>query len=215
MKLAEIQRQFYALAAGEQGDASAFVAGTPELGAQERVQIYANMFVWRQIDALRDDFTLLAEQLGDHGFYSFAEKYLREHPSTHASLSELGAHMPEFVRRERPELFDAALLDWTRAKVFEEPDVPYLERLPPMSEDDLPLATLRFVPAVRVIGGTVVWKKDFEVFHAQIEPAEARALSLAMEGHPLGVVCDVFDSVEAAFRAISSWFAEGFIREAA
>jgi hypothetical protein len=64
-----------------------------------------------------------------------------------------------------------------------------------------------------------VWRKGFEVFHASVESDEAMALSLARSGEPLGVVCDAFasrpDAVEAAFRAISSWFAEGWIlREA-
>ena len=48
-----------------------------------------------------------------------------------------------------------------------------------------------------------------------IDQDEARALALAQSGAPLGAVCEAFverpDAVEAAFRAISSWFAEGWV----
>jgi hypothetical protein len=211
-----MQRQFFLLAAREDGaaDPALLVAETPQLDARARMDIYANMFIWRQVDALRDDFPQLAERLGGD-FYAFAEAYLREHPSTRPSLSELGAQLPAFALRRRPELAQLAALEWARARVFEEPDLPYLERLPPVAEADLPLVRLRFVPALRLLENAVVWKKDFEVFHAPIDQAEARALSLAMAGEPLGAVCEAFDGVEAAFRAISSWFAEGFVREAA
>lgn len=214
MNLAEMQREFWRLAAREPGasDAAAFVIGTPELGARERVEIYADMFVWRQVDVLREDFPRLAEKLGDEAFYALAERYLRAHPSTHASLSELGARMPSFVRAERPELAELAELEWARAEVFEAPDAAPLDRLQPVSEDELPRVRLRFVPALRLLGATAVWKKGFEVRHAALEPAEARALALAIAGEPLGAVCEAFDGVEPAFRAISSWFAEGFIR---
>jgi len=205
-----MQREFWRLAARDPGagDPAAFVAGTPELDARARVDIYADMFIWRQIDVLREDFPRLAEKLGDDAFYALAESYLRAHPSTHASLSELGAQLPGFVP---PELRELATLEWARAQIFEEPDAVPLERLQPVGEDELPLVKLRFVPALRLLGSTAVWKKDFEVRHATLDDAEARALELAMAGQPLGVVCEAFDGVEAAFRAISSWFAEGFI----
>ncbi|TMB06491.1 MAG: hypothetical protein E6J66_19265 [Deltaproteobacteria bacterium] len=65
-------------------------------------------------------------------------------------------------------------------------------------------------------GNTIaVWRKGFEVLHAPIDQDEARALALAQSGESLGAVCEAFverpDAVEAAFRAISSWFAEGWV----
>jgi hypothetical protein len=105
----------------------------------------------------------------------------------------------------------------------------------------LPQVRLRFVPALRVVPlrhdltalwraledgappvpvsprqeSVAVWRREFEVFHEAIDADEARALGLALSGEPLGVVCEAFaqrpDAVEAAFRAISSWFAERWI----
>jgi hypothetical protein len=253
MKLARMQELFYRLAAraqrSEEIDPAALLAGTPALDARSRIGIYADMFIWRQIDALRDDYPKLALLLGDDRFYAMAEEYLRAHPSRHASLSESGGEMPDFLREwagegARADLADLAALEWARAKVFEEANV---EPAPPGSlrarAADLPQLRLRFVPALRALrlahdfealwqaledGGTppppshrgrvlAIWRKEFEVLHAPIEDDEARALELARAGEPLGVVCEAFaerhDAVEAAFRAISSWFTEGWVRE--
>ena len=162
MKLAETQRLFYQLAARAPGsdsvDPAAFLAGTPQLDANARIGIYADMFIWRQIDALRDDFPKLALLLGDGPFYALAEEYLRAHPSRHASLTELGSELPGFVRAwsgvgARADLADLAALEWARAKVFEEANV---EPAPPellraVTADELPQVRLRFVPALRVL----------------------------------------------------------------
>jgi len=249
-----MQRLFYQLAARAPGceaiDPATLVVGSRGLDARARVGIYADMFIWRQIDALREDFPKVSLLLGDGRFYAMAEDYLKGHPSRHASLSELGRELPGFLRGwsgegRRADLADLAALEWARAKVFEEANVQAAppERLRAIGGDELPQLRLRFVPALRVLrlghhlGGlwqaleegapagppsrcqetVAVWRKDFEVFHAAIDADEARALELALSGEPLGVVCEAFeqrpDAVEAAFRAISSWFAEGWIRE--
>lgn len=248
-----MQRLFYQLAARAPGseaiDPAELVVGTPALGARARVGIYADMFLWRQIDALREDFPKLALLLGDGPFYRMAESYLGQHPSRHPSLSELGRELPAALRGWqgeglRADLADLAALEWARTEVFEEAN---LESAPPaqlyaLAAGELPLVRLRFVPALRVVHlshdlaavwqaledgapagppsprpeTVVVWRKDFEVFHAAIDADEARALGQALSGEPLGVVCEAFaerpDAVEAAFRAVSSWFAEGWIR---
>jgi hypothetical protein len=252
VKLAEMQRLFYQLASRAPGseaiEPAAFLAGSPSLDARSRIGIYADMFIWRQIDALREDFPRLALLLGEGPFYAMAEEYLRAHPSRHASLSELGRELPAFLRAwsgegARTDLADLAALEWARAKVFEEANVEVAspEQLRRSGRDELPQLRLRFVPALRVLRlghelgelwealergdpagppshrdeSVAVWRKGFEVFHASVEADEARALALASSGEPLGVVCEAFadrsDAVEAAFRAISSWFAEGWI----
>jgi len=253
VKLAEIQRLFYQLAARAPGseaiDPAALLVGTGALDAKARVGIYADMFIWRQIDALRDDFPKLALLLGDGPFYAMGEDYLRAYPSRHASLSELGRELPGFLRMwagegSRADLVDLAMLEWARAKVFEEANVEAVppERLRAIAGDELPQLRLRFVSALRVLPlehdlgalwqaledgapagpplprqeTVAIWRKDFDVLHASLDADEARALALARSGEPLGIVCEAFaerpDAVEAAFRAISSWFAEAWIR---
>ncbi len=178
-----------------------------------------------------------------------AEAYLRANPSRHASLSELGHELQDFLRGwskegARADLPDLAALEWARAKVFEEANVDAVppDQLRVIAADGLPQVRLRFVPALRILtlshdledlwqalvdgaragppspreDSVAIWRKGFDVVHASIEADEARAVDLARSGEQLGTVCEAFaarpDAVEAAFGAISSWFAEGWIR---
>jgi hypothetical protein len=72
-------------------------------------------------------------------------------------------------------------------------------------------------PPRRAAIHVAVWRKEFEVFHAVLPADEARAVERAMSGEPFGAVCEPFaereDAVDAAFRAVASWFAEGWVRK--
>ncbi len=252
MTLADVQELFHAFAtrspaAAGRDPAEAFV-GTHALPAAERLAIYANMYLWRQVDALREDFPKLVAVLGDEGFYVLAEGYVREHPSDHPSLSKLGRRVTDHLLRHpvaRPDLPDLARLEWARAEAFEAEDVPLAEidSLRDIPPAELPDVRLSFAPAVRLLhlehdapalwraveDGTApppprraevdvaVWRKELEVFHAVLAADEARAVERAMAGEPFGAVCEPFaereDAVDAAFRAVASWFAEGWVRK--
>jgi hypothetical protein len=252
MTLAETQVLFHAFAtrspaAAGRDPAETFV-GTAALPAAERLAIYANMYLWRQVDALREDFPKLVAVLGDEGFYALAEGYVREHPSDHPSLSKLGRRLADYLLRHpagRPDLSDLARLEWARAEAFEAEDVPLagIDSLRAISPAELPQVRLAFSPAVRLLhlehdapalwhdiedGSALppphrtevhvaVWRKELDVYHAVLAADEARALQRAMAGEPFGEVCEPFaereDAVDAAFRAVGSWFAEGWVRQ--
>jgi hypothetical protein len=131
MKLAGVQGLFWSLAARDERSRAraageAFV-GTAALDAAGRMELYANMFVWRQIDALGEDCPKLVALMGDEAFHALGEAYVHAHPSGHYSLSKFGRHLPAFLRERpvgRPDLSDMAALEWARAEVFEEAAVP-------------------------------------------------------------------------------------------
>lgn len=97
-------------------------SGTPDLSAGERVAIYANMYVWRLVDALRETFPKLVRHLGDERFAALAEDYLRRNPSDHHDVGRVGRRLAAFLREypdpERPDLADLAELEWARHEVF-------------------------------------------------------------------------------------------------
>ncbi len=250
MRLGELQELFSSIAKREEcrshRDTSSAFVGNARLDAAGRMEIYANMYVWRQIDALREDFPKLAAIMGDEDFYALGEAYVRAHPSTHHSLSRFGEHVAAFLRDRsgsRPDSSDLASLEWARAEVFEEAAIATAspEILREVATADFPSRALSVIPALRLLrfehdvlgvwraiedgqppseprrqpAFVVVWRKEFDVFHVRLEPDEAKALEGAMAGRPLGVVCAAFedrpDAVQAAFRAIGSWFTEGWI----
>jgi len=243
--LPELQQAFAALSTSLASEdttcgAQQLVHGSDRLSAHDRMQIYANMFIWRQIDSLLEDFPKLAALSGD-GFYSLCEAYLAAHPSQHYSLARLGRCLPSYLATEqlRGDLSDLAALEWARCEVFDEATVPTLCALqladvaqgltiiPALRtlrlahdavgvwkamEDGVAVPSL--LPAATCV---VVWRKGFDVFHVRLDPLEAEAFARAVAGHDLSRICEVFaeqpDPIGAALRVIGSWFSEGWIAQ--
>ncbi len=161
MTLAETQALFHAAVTREDGDRSLEIqrcfTGSPELTAAERVEIYADMYLWRLVDALREDYPKLAAFLGDERFYALAEAYVREHPSSHHDLGRMGVHLAAFLRAHpdpgRPDLADLAALEWARSEVFFEADVEPARQdaLTALPTEQFLHARLRLAPAVRLL----------------------------------------------------------------
>ena len=72
---------------------------------------------------------------------------------------------------------------------------------------------VRIVPALRLVGRTAVWRAqaDFEVQEVDLSAEEARALALALAGAPFEEICGAFGDPVAAYAALQSWLAEGWI----
>ena len=249
MRLAEAQDLFAALVTGERPiDAparEACLAGDAELSTAERARIYSDMYLFRLVDALREDYPLVARLLGDGGFFALCAGYVRAHPSRNPSLARLGAELPAFVRERpslRPDLSDLAALEWARAEAFIAPDADPLDetalqalgaqaasarlalvhsvRLLSLEHDaaalwaDLEAAREPGPPLRRRIS-LLIWRKGFEVFHAEVSPEELAALSALRRGATLGEACEAFaalsDPTRAALGALASWSGEGLI----
>lgn len=160
MRLAETQAAFHALAtraAEPTCAAEDFLVGSPELPAHERIGIYADMYLWRLADALREDYPKLAALVGDERFLALAEAYAHGHPSDRPDLGQFGRHLPAFLRRfparERADLADLAALEWARSEVFfDAPAEPVArEALAALGPDAFSDAGLQLIPALRVL----------------------------------------------------------------
>jgi hypothetical protein len=183
MSLRETQALFWDVLAGAdpRGPRAAEVAraflGTAALPAAERVSIYASMVVYRQIDALREDFPLLARLCGDAAFGALARAYLAAHPSAHPSLARLGRALPGFLRGAqaraelgdlwRPDLPELAALEWARSEVFEEADrAPQgVLALAQLGAAGFATARVQLVPALR----TLAFAHDVAALYAALD----------------------------------------------
>jgi hypothetical protein len=157
-RLADLQVWFHAAVTGgaARADAACAVAGSPALPAAEGVGVYADMWIVRQVAALREDFPALASLLGDERFDGMAAEYLASFPSDHFDLGRLGRRLSRHLRatgRDRPDAADLAALEWARLAAFFEADAEGIGRgallaLPPAR---FAAATLRVVPALRAL----------------------------------------------------------------
>jgi len=204
MKLADLQASFWRALQGDEVDRS-FVAGP------DRLRVYADMFLFRQVDALREEFPQTAERLGDERFFSLAKGYVRAHPSEDPDLGRLGRHFAAFAEasEEGPVLGKLPGLEWARSEVFLEAEV-----TPIGAEEFARSLRARPVPALRLSGRTAVWRKGFEVQEAELSAEEARALELLLEGAPFEEICGAFPDAATAFEALSSWIGEGWLTAA-
>jgi hypothetical protein len=139
--------------------------GDDRLSAVDRVDIYANMYFYRLLDCLREDFPRVEAVVGGQRFHNLVTDYLLRHPSRHPSLRYLGASMPEFIRShavasEFPYVADLARLEWGRVEAFDAPDVTPVTRedLARLPQDRAGEVRMRLVPALGL------YRFDYDVY---------------------------------------------------
>ena len=132
--------------------------GDGALPAVERLDIYANMYFYRLLDCLAEDYPKVRAALGAAHFHNLVTDYLLRHPSEHPSLRHLGRHLPQFVASHPlaggfPWLADLARLDWARADLFDAPDAPPLSRdaLAALPQERAGEARFTMVPAFALL----------------------------------------------------------------
>ncbi len=173
MTLAETQELFYEILTSPEPVSAeridACFTGTPDLPATERVALYANMYSWRLIDALRETFPNLARTLGDERFAALAQDYLRRYPSDHHDVGRVGRRLAAFLREhpapERPDLADLAELEWARQEVFFAPEAEAAapDAFAHLGPDAFAGAGLALHPALKILflghGAAALWRR--------------------------------------------------------
>jgi hypothetical protein len=202
-------------------DVEALIVGDGRRSAVARLDLYANMYFFRLLDALAEDFATLRALLGADRFHNLVTDYLQAYPSEHPSLRQLGARLPAFLDgRAPPWHAELARLEWARLQVFDAPDaapltLEALRALAPEAFAALPLRTvpaharlrLRFAvdePWQAVADGRVpadppeaprtllVWRQDLTVYHRALDAEEDAALdALAGDGLGFGALCEL------------------------
>jgi hypothetical protein len=157
MTLADLQRAFFAHIAqvGERDPAiEREVRSHGALSAKERLDLYAQMYFVRLLEALGDDFPHTAQLCGEQ-FESLVADYVRAHPSTHPSLSEFGRRFPAFLAETelpRPDIAELAQLEWARVEALTaaEADPVGQNVLAALGPEAFGSAALLLTPSVRV-----------------------------------------------------------------
>ena len=139
-------------------EVEAIFAGDDRLPAVERLDVYANMYFFRLLDAVGEDFPKTRAAIGGARFHNLITDYVLRCPSRDPSLRHFGARLPGFVAShpiasEFPFLHALARLEWARVEVFDAPDAEPLTRegLARLAADRAGEATFTLVPASAVI----------------------------------------------------------------
>ena len=95
------------------------VLPSKQLNSLERLSIYRDMYYWRLIGILVEEFPTVQHLFGEELFGEVARAYVTRHPSRHYSLTRLGSEFPGYLAEEAGDLphrrFAAAVATVERA----------------------------------------------------------------------------------------------------
>jgi hypothetical protein len=232
MKLKKTQRLLWRLITAPEGVDKALrknpaklpVEKTGRMSAAERLDIYANMYFFRILDSLKDDFSRVLEKIGETSFHNLITDYLLAHPPTHWSLRYAGRRLPAFLKkhplgRKKPNLSDLARFEWEILEAFDAHDADLLreEDLRAIPPKAWPKLKLKLAPAFRFgrLEGkpTAIWRKDFKVLFRKIDPTEESLLKKIKKGEPFekwGAFAAKKKSPMAVTNYLRTWIQDGF-----
>jgi hypothetical protein len=196
------------------GGLARLVRGDERLDAVERLDIYAEMYFFRLLDCLAEDFPAIHTVIGHQRFHQLAGGYLAAHPSEHFSLRQLGRRVADFLERHplSPEWFflpDLARFEWALLEAFDAPDADPLpaERLKELPAEEWAAARFRLTPSLRVLEASAdvrqVWTAANE--KREITPPAPRPTTIRIWRQDLRVFHRTIDPLElAALREVES-----------
>jgi hypothetical protein len=126
-----LQTQLQANVLHGAGDIVAGIDTSEAVPAATRLEVYANAYRLRLIEALQSNYPVLHYLLGDEQFSELALGYLAEHPSQHFSIRWFGHRLAEYVGiapqyAERSWLHELAQWEWATAAAFDAADATVL-----------------------------------------------------------------------------------------
>ena len=101
-------------------------AGLLDAASHRGLAVYRHAYRARLVGALRDNYPVLAQVMGDADFDALAAAYIQARPSTFASIRWYGDGLAEFMASEaepaHPAFIDVARMDWALRGVFDAAD---------------------------------------------------------------------------------------------
>ncbi|HUI26663.1 MAG TPA: DNA-binding domain-containing protein [Candidatus Kryptonia bacterium] len=162
------------------GGLEAIINGDAVLPAVRRLDIYANMYFFRLLDAVKEDFPTVLAVVGADEFHNLITDYLLHHPPSHPSLREAGRHLPAFVSghrlaEARPFLSDLARFEWALVEAFDSPDAPVVEpaALASVAPDAWPGLRLLLTPSLQLLQSEWVVSEPWRRVQDGEEPGTA------------------------------------------
>jgi hypothetical protein len=114
------------------GGLESVIVGDEGLSAEQHLDIYADMYFYRLLDVLKEDYPATAAVLGETNFHNLITGYLIEYPPTEPSVLWAGKNLPAYLCNhplldEVPFAADLAMLERATIDVFCAADTAILE----------------------------------------------------------------------------------------
>ncbi len=246
LSLGDLQARFWQAIAATPGALHAapelvdLVLPSAQLEPEARLAIYADMYWWRILDVLREDFARTADALGEAAFEELARRYLGSRPSRDPSIARVGEALPRFLARHLPAgapafAPDLARLEWARVEACTAPDAEplRLDDLRAVAPEAWPELRLEAVPSLavlelgwpvhRLLGPTPagdlaaqptvarVWRSAHRVLHATVDPLERGALRRLQAGSSFARIAAFCRDAEEAAALLARWLEDGLV----
>jgi hypothetical protein len=106
-----------------EGGLAALVDGDERLSAAARVDVYADMYFYRLLEVLKEDYPATLAVLGEANFHNLITAYLIRHRPSEPSVRGAGKVLPDFLREhqlsaEVPFVADLAKLERAITDIF-------------------------------------------------------------------------------------------------
>ena len=139
------------------GDAAAGLLRA-DPGREPLLHIYRQAYTARLASALRDNFGVLPQVLGDEAFDALALAYIAAHPSRRPSIRWFGDTMPAFMAARddlvpHPAMTDIARMEWGLRTAFDAADANALDAnaLAAVPPEAWPSLVFEWLPSVQLL----------------------------------------------------------------
>jgi Putative DNA-binding domain len=161
-ELARLQREFQDYVLHREPAVLDRVRGTGAADPATRMNVYADGYVLRLLEALETDYPGLKAIAGPEDFEALGRAFIASHPSKFRNLRWYGDRLTQFLESApewsgRPELADMARFEWAMTTSFDALDAACLNRdaLTRIAPDDWPRLSFMVHPAVQRVDLTI------------------------------------------------------------
>lgn len=184
--LARLLQRFHDAVTGDEIPEDALdVVRADGVSERRRLEVYANAYRVRIIDAIAAEQPKIAAALGRPRFEALCRSYLQAHPTSKPSLRDAAQHLPRFLDEAGlpdapPWLADLARLERARTDAFDGPEAEPLRRehLAEIPPEEIAFLQLPLVPTAQLVLlrsiADEVWTALENERELPEEPAEAK-----------------------------------------
>lgn len=209
MNLSQLQDgwQWYILN-GQLNPLQAWISGG---SPKERLEIYADAYEARLLEAMEKIFPCLEKQAGEERFYQYCVAYFKQCPSNHYSLAHIGHQFSEFLQRYNTMFAEIALFEWVIYQAVDAPNATPINQKMLMQIRPEKWSEMIFSlhPSVAIVSFKHdvpeiiknknknkknlyyrIWRKNLQVYYLPMTKTEYIFLRYIQDKLPFGLICE-------------------------